>query len=252
MSELQKTRWMRKAAVIAFWIFLWQAAALAIDKGLLFAGPWDTVKALLALLPQGEFWHTIGSSTLRIGGGFLLAFAASVALGVISYRFSWFEELVSPVILLAKSVPVASFIILALVWIGSGNLSVFVSFVIVLPALYVQVLQGLRQCSRELLEMADVFGMSAFKRARYLYLHSLKPFLLAGCEMSLGMCWKAGTAAEVIGAAQNSIGGQLYLAKIYLDTPALFAWTFVIILLSYVFEAIFMKLIKMVLREQGD
>lgn len=247
MRELGKTRWLRKAAVIAFWILLWQAAALAIDKGLLFAGPWETVKALLSLLPQGDFWRTVGASTLRIGGGFLLAFLASVMLGTLSYRFSWFEELLSPVILLAKSVPVASFIILALVWIGSRNLSVFVSFVIVLPALYVQVLQGLRQCSRELLEMADVFGMSSWKRAKYLYLHSLKPFLLAGCEMSLGMCWKAGTAAEVIGAAQDSIGGQLYLAKIYLDTPALFAWTAVIILLSFVFEAIFMKFIKTVL-----
>lgn len=240
--------WLRKAAVLVFWIALWQAAAMAINKGLLFAGPWDTLKALAALVPQGSFWYTIAFSTLRIGGGFLMAFLASVFLGAAAYRYRWVEELLAPVIMLAKSVPVASFIILALVWIGSKNLSVFVSFVIVLPVLYLQVLQGLGQCSGELLEMARVFGMSTGKKIRYLYLHSLKPFLLAGCQMSLGMCWKAGTAAEVIGATQNSIGGQLYMAKIYLDTTDLFAWTFVIILLSYAFEAVCMRVLRMVFR----
>ena len=50
-------------------------------------------------------------------------------------------------------------------------------------------------------------------------------------------------AAEVIGLPKGSIGERLYQAKIYLDTPDLFAWTAVIILVSLVFERVFLRLL---------
>ena len=57
------------------------------------------------------------------------------------------------------------------------------------------------------------------------------------------MSWKSGIAAEVIGIPDSSIGEQLYYSKLYLDTAGLFAWTFVIILISAVFERIFLWLL---------
>ena len=65
---------------------------------------------------------------------------------------------------LLQSVPVASFVILALIWIGSKNLAVLISFVIVFPVIYRNTLQGMKAADEQLLEMADVFGMSAWGR----------------------------------------------------------------------------------------
>ena len=74
------------------------------------------------------------------------------------------------------------------------------------------------------------------------------PYLLTGCRLGLGLCWKAGVAAEVIGVPTGSIGEKLYHAKIYLNTPDLFAWTIVIILISFLFEKLFLGLVRKIMQ----
>ena len=59
------------------------------------------------------------------------------------------------------------------------------------------------------------------------------------------MCIRDRIAAEIIGIPKGSIGENLYNAKIYLETPDLFAWTFVIIAVSVLFEKIFQWLLSL-------
>ena len=86
------------------------------------------------------------------------------------------------------------------------------------------------------MEMAQVFRLSPARRVRYLYLPQVMPYFRSGCTVALGLCWKAGIAAEVIGIPKGSIGEHLQQAKVYLDIPDLFAWTLVIVLASLAFE----------------
>ena len=139
-----------------------------------------------------------------------------------------------------KAVPVASFIILVLIWVPSRNLSVVISFLMVLPIVYTNVLNGIRSMDGQLLEMARVFRVPLSRRIRYIYLSQLLPFLRTAFSLSLGLCWKAGIAAEVIGIPDGSIGERLYESKVYLQTADLFAWTLVIVALSIGFEKCFL------------
>ncbi len=93
--------------------------------------------------------------------------------------------------------------------------------------------------------MSRVFRF-LFKRLRYIYIPAVHPYLLSSCRTALGMSWKSGVAAEVIGIPQASIGEQLYYSKLYLDTAGLFAWTFAIIVISAVFERFFLSLLMRV------
>lgn len=147
-----------------------------------------------------------------------------------------------------KGGAVASFIILILIWVPSRNLSFIISFLIALPVIYTNVLYGIENTNKELLEMAEVFRVSPGKRIWYIYMSETLPYLRAACSVSLGLCWKAGVAAEVIGIPSGSVGEKLYEAKIYLQTPELFAWTLTIILLSVWFEKIFLFIIDHVIR----
>ena len=223
----------RKYLVWLFWIAVWQTANLLIHNNIIFVGPLDMVKALAEQAADPAFWATILNSFARISLGFLGAFALSILLGSLAYLFPLVKELLDPVMLLIKSVPVASFVILALIWIGSRNLAVFTSFLVVVPMVYVSTLSGLKHTDKKLLEMARVFRMPA-----------LLPYLVNGCRTALGMSWKSGVAAEVIGIPEGSIGEQLYYSKLYLDTAGLFAWTFVIIIISALFERFFLYLLK--------
>lgn len=192
------------------------------------------------LAVTAEFWHSILFSLVRIAGGFLLAATAGVLLAGLAARFRRVEELLAPLILAIKAIPVASFIILVLIWVSSRNLSVLISFLMVLPVVYTNVLSGIRCTDPQLLEMAQVFDLPALRCVRYIYVSQVLPYFRAACTVALGLCWKSGIAAEVIGIPKGSMGEKLYSAKIYLDTPDLFAWTLVIVLISLAFERLFL------------
>ena len=203
----------------AFWLAVWQCAAMAVGQEVFLVSPVQALRTLLQLLPQAEFWQRVGFSSGRILLGFGLGVVVSVFLAAAAQAWHAAEVLLAPVLQLVKATPVASFIILALVWVRGASLSVLISFLMVLPVLYGAVRTGIRS--------------AAFRQ---------------GCSVALGICWKSGVAAEVIGLPNGSIGDALYRAKITLSTGELFAWTFVIILLSAGFEKLFLLLLDRVTR----
>ena len=254
MKQTKKSR-LAKWAAVGFWLAVWQAAAMAVGQEVFLVSPVQTLGTLLELLPQAEFWQRIGFSAGRILLGFGLGAVSSVVLAVAAGRWAWVAALLAPVMQLVKATPVASFIILALVWVSGSSLSVLISFLMVLPVLYGAVRTGIGSVDVQLLEMAKVFRLPLGRRLRAIWLPAVLPAFRQGCSVALGICWKSGVAAEVIGLPDGSIGDALYRAKITLSTGELFAWTFVIILLSAVFEKLFLALldraVARVLGEEG-
>lgn len=243
----------RQLLILLIWLLLWQLLAVLIHNRILFVGPVEAFAALFWQLPTTGFWRTVLHSSFRICGGYLLAFLLGVLFGVLAYKKWYAEEFLEPAVALLQSIPVASFVILALIWIGSKNLAVLISFVIVFPVIYRNTLQGMKAADEQLLEMADVFGMSAWSRLWYVYRPALFPYLLAGSRIACGMAWKSGVAAEVIGVPELSIGEKLYMAKIYLSTAELFAWTFVVIVVSRLLERAFLWLLgQLSVERMGD
>lgn len=242
-DNMKKHREIRIWAVI-FWLVVWHIASVVIDSKILLVSPVAVIMRLFELAIEPAFWQAIFYSFVRIVGGFLFALLAGCLSATLSARFSRVRELLAPLMLMIKTIPVASFIILALVWFSSKNLAIFISFLMVIPIIYTNVLNGICETDKELLEMADIFEISGIRRIRYIYIPQVMPYFRTGCTVALGMCWKAGIAAEVIGMPKGSIGDRLQQAKVYLDTPDLFAWTLVIIVVSLIFERLFQRLLK--------
>ena len=238
---------LKKPFIICLWLAFWQTAAVLVHNSIMLVGPFEALLALWSLLPSADFWRSVVGSFGRISTGFLLAFAVGILLGSLAYTAPLLEEILEPFMVFLKVVPVASFVILALIWAGSRNLSVVIAFLVVLPVIYVNTLAGLQSTDPKLLEMAVVF-----RKIRFIYLPALVPYLVSGCRIALGMSWKSGAAAEVIGLPEHSIGEHLYMAKIYLETADLFAWTLVIILVSAVFEQIVLFLISRLCPQRGE
>lgn len=226
-------------------LLLWQGLSVAIGSELLLSSPVAVAVRLVELVTERDFWTAVGFTFSRIALGFLLGCLVGVGLGLLAGRFRGVEIFLWPYMKAAKTVPVASFIILSLVFLKARQLSVFISFLMVVPVLYENVLQGVRATDKELLEMGKVFHMPYMRQLRYIFLPELKPFLLSGCATALGLCWKAGVAAEVIAVTANSIGGRLYDAKVYFMTSDLLAWTVVIVALSVAFEKAVLGLVKL-------
>ena len=225
-----------RALAVAFWLAVWELASILVGQEILLVSPVRAVSALIQLMGSRAFYESTFNSFTRILIGFSAAAILGVALAALAFILSPVRALLDPVMYAIKATPVASFVILALVWIRSAHLSIFTGFLMVLPIMYTNILNGLLSADGKLIEMARVFRLSPAKQARAVYLPAAYPFFLSACELSLGMCWKAGIAAEVIGLPKKSIGEALYRSKIFLNTPDMFAWTLAIILLSVVFE----------------
>ncbi len=246
-EQKQRKPFWRGCWAAVFWLAVWQLAAMGLKQEILLVSPVSVSLRLFQLIPTPDFWKAIFFSFSRITLGFLLACLAGTLLGALSSRFSLARELIAPLMSAVKSTPVASFIILVLLWVPSRNLSVVISFLMVTPIVYANILGGVGSMDKKLTEMARVFQVSPLRRLRYLYLPQIMPFFRSACAAGLGLCWKAGVAAEVIGLPKGSIGERLYEAKIYLETPDLFAWTVVIILVSLLFERCFLFLLDRLL-----
>lgn len=233
-----------RLGAVAIWLLLWQLASMAIGLPLLLPSPLAVLLRLGQLCTGADFWLTVASSLLRILLGFLLGVLFGTALAGLCWRFRLIDALARPLLGVLKSTPVASFIILALVWVKTTWLATVISFIMVLPLIYANVREGIDSADRQLLEMAQVFRLSRRKTFRYCYLPAILPFFLSAVSSALGFAWKSGIAAEVLGRPARAIGSQIYDSKIYLETPDLFAWTLVVILLSVLLERLAVRFVR--------
>ena len=147
-------------------------------------------------------------------------------------RFPWVRDMAAPLVSSARAVPVASFVILAIILVSTRWLSTLIAFVIGFPLVYGNVMEGIRRRDRGLTEVARVFRVPAARRLMYVDLPQILPYFKSGAVSAMGLCWKSGIAAELIGIPDGTIGEKLYIVKVNLYTPELFAWTVIIVLLS--------------------
>ncbi len=228
-------------------IGVWQLVSVAVDSALLLASPFDVAMRLLVIWREPGFFHALFFTFSRIIGGFLLGLLAGTVLALLAGRWKAAEYLFMPYMLTVKSIPVASFVVIALIWLSSKTLSVFISFLIVLPIVYSNLLAGLKNEDNTLVEMARVFRVPYRRRLLYIRLPQIRPFVTSACSVSCGLAWKSGIAAEIIGIPDGSVGEMLYYSRVYFDTEGLFAWTLIIVLLSVGFEKIFLWLLNLIL-----
>jgi len=233
----------RPLLVVGFWVAVWQVAALVVDQPILLVGPGGVLVRLGELVVTADFWGTVAHSLGRIVAGFALAAVVGVLAAALAATSRVVDALLTPLLTAVRTTPVVSFIILVLLWADSGQLAVVIAFLMVLPVLYTNVLEGIRHRDRTLLEVAQVFDVPLLRRLPAIDVPAVLPYFSAGCRIGVGLAWKSGIAAEVIGLPQGSIGERLYEAKIFLSSADLFAWTVVIIALSVAVEKLVLALL---------
>lgn len=237
-----------KSISVFFLIAVWQMLSVIIGADFLLASPLLVVKRLFVLIFENDFLNTVFFSSVRIGKGFMFAFVFGIVLAVAASRYRLIEYFLWPCANVIKSVPIASFIILCLLWIDYEMLTVVIAFLIAFPVIYSNTLQGMKNADKQLIEVGNLYNIPFGRRFIYIYLPSVKPFLISSCNVAIGMAWKAGVAAEVIGIVKGSIGEKLYESKIYFQNSDLLAWTIVIILISAILEKVFVLLLKWLFR----
>jgi len=241
LSRNSYALWLRRTLIVILWIAVWEVVYLLIGRDIYFPSPISVVKTFFGLFTKNATWTIIGFSIYRT----LFALVASAILGVIFGMASGINrtlyDVINPLIVVLKSTPVVSVIIIAIIWFHSTDVPIFSGVLMCFPIVFTGTVAGIRGTDPKLVEMCSFYKVRRFEKLKSLYFPSAQPYINASVVSAIGICWKAVAAAEVLSMPRLSIGANLYFAKTSLDPALLFAWTAIIILLSFVFETIYVK-----------
>ena len=231
-------------AVAAFWLATWMLVAALVAQPLILPGPGAVALALLRLVCDGGTWAILAGSGARILGGLALAAVCGGALAGISSRSRAFARLVAPALSFVKATPVACVVVLLLIWLGSARVSIAAVFLMALPGVYFSLAEGLAQVNKPLEQMFRLHGVRGWRLFCAHTWREVLPFVLSCARAVIGISWKAGVAAELIGMAVGTVGERIYQAKLLIETADLLAWTVLVVTASWACERVLVWLLR--------
>ncbi|MGI5935628.1 MAG: ABC transporter permease [Oscillospiraceae bacterium] len=249
IPALKRNKLARTLGPIVFWLVVWQCAAMMVDRELILPSPLSTLRTLFELAQERQFWISAGFSLLRIFCGFASGVVLGAGLAVLTAISRAADALISPVIRVVRATPVASFIILVLLWISRVMVPAFISMLMVIPIVWEALSTAIGETDGELLEMARAYDFGRLKTVKLVYIPSVLPSFTSACLTAQGLAWKSGVAAEVLCLPRSAVGTELYYSKVYLETPVLFAWTAVVVVLSFLLEKLCRLAIRRTVRQ---
>lgn len=229
----------------AFWLGVWQFAATAVGMELKLPTPYSVLLAFTELAVEPLFWRSTLATLGRIFLGMAVGTLLGILLAVLTSLSRWADAILAPAIKVIRAAPVISFILLVWLWVSRSAVPSVISALMVLPVVWLNVSRGIAEIDPKLSELAHAYRFGRWKTLWLLDLPSVKPYFASGVNTAMGLAWKAGVAAEAICLPVEAIGTQVYYAKLYLESPHLFAWTAVVIVLSFALE----RCIALLLRE---
>jgi len=219
-------------------IVLWQVASLWLNKPIIIPAPNETVISLIKILKDPMFLSIICATLNRIIFCFIITLILAVILGMLSGFYKPIYNLLSPIVLVFKSVPTMAVILLAIIWLESEIAPILVGFLVTFPLLYQNIVQGIRNIDKNLIEMVKIYKINKLKIIKEIYLPSIKSYLMAGMSSALGLNVKIIIAAEVLSQPQISIGTSFQIEKANLNTAGVFAWSIIAIVIAGTFDII--------------
>lgn len=215
---------------------------MIISRDIYLPSPYNVISSFVQITSDKDFFAVLSSTTFRVLLSFLISTVTGVLIGIFCGLNKTVYEVFEPFIVLIRSTPVISIIIIALIWFRSDYAPVFTGFLMCFPVVWSNVVQGIKNTDHHLIEMSKIYRVKPMQIIRTVYIPSAKPFIAAGLTSSLGLAWKVIAAAEVLSLPRYAIGSKLHDSKIYLESDRLIAWTLLIIIISYLFELILARL----------
>lgn len=221
---------------IFFFLIIWEGVALYIDNSLLFPRVSEIFLSLKNLVASGDFililWNTLSRFFISIVFSLILAIIFSVA----SYRYEVISFLLFPFIIFLRAVPTIAIIIVVLIWSSVEKVPIVVGMLILFPILYESILGGIKNVDKNLLKMSKVFKVPTKRVVRDIYIPSIYYSISSNIPSYMGLTFKVIIAGEVLSQESLSIGGEIFINKIYLESSNIFAWIIVVIVLNYFLE----------------
>ena len=234
----------KNIAILIFWLCIWALIAFCIGSPVILANPLETAETFLHSLVTPTFWFAILTSFTHIAAGLIIACFLGCFLALLSSRFHFLRDVLSPALSFVKSSPVVCITILLLVWFGAAFVDLTTVLISVLPLYYFAIEQACKQRDVKRANMLLLYKVPFIRRVRIFEWPNIAPFFTQSTKVAVGISWKSGVTAELIGLGAASIGSNIYNDKLSLDTASILMWTIVVVLFCWACEKCVLSLVN--------
>jgi NitT/TauT family transport system permease protein len=221
--------------IIALFL-LWEIIALSAGSENIIPSPQKALLSVADIIIRPGFLNAMLHTIARGLAGFLISLVLAFAIGIPAGLSPWFFRFINPLLVTIRSTPVISFILLAIIWLGTNQVPVFIAILTMFPVICLNIIEGIRNVDRDLIEMAQIFKVKRSRILRNIQIPSIIPYLMSGISNAMGFGWRAIIIGEVLSQPEWGIGMEMQKAQIYLKVSELIAWTLIAVLISYIFE----------------
>jgi len=229
--------------IAVWWLFSLRYGAYVLPA------PVEVLRGLADVVRTGEIWRHTGASLARIAVGFGGAVLVALLLGLLAFLSPLARGIVHDVVTVLNSTSVFVWIVISIIWFGLSNWApIFTTFMITLPVVASNLVEGVASVDRRLLEMGDVYRLSGRRKFTAIVVPSTLPYLIAGMKVGFGLALKVSVVAEIFGVT-SGIGYVMNYSREILATQMVFAWALVMILVmtladTLVFDAVSRRLMR--------
>jgi len=219
-------------------LLLWKLLSVFYNSEFILPSPESTLVSVFELFTAKGFIYIVGATILRGIVGFILSFILGILLGIFAGINSSFNSFLKPLLVTIRSIPVISIILLALIWFQVDMVPVFIAFLTMFPIICTNVIEGIRNVDKDLVEMARIYKIEQTKIVKEVYLPAITPFIFSGSSSAMGFGWRAIIIGEVLSQPQFGIGTLMQTAQTYLLVDQVIAWTIIAVIISYLFDSL--------------
>ena len=226
-------------------LLVWQIIAIQVNNNILIPSPIETISALFSLLIKPATWSSIGITLVRVIRGLCISLFLSLVLLFLYEADQRTEKIFTPIVTLISSIPNISYMILAIIWLGSeGSVSV-VTMMVLFPVTFQGLFSAILDEDKSLKDVQVLYKESFICRVRFHLLPMLSFTILRTMKTALQLGFKVGIMAEIVASVRAGIGRSMHFANLNLNTAEVLAWTLIIILLSMCITALLDTLLKL-------
>ncbi|ERJ11102.1 ABC transporter permease [Haloplasma contractile] len=186
----------------------------------------------------------VGMTLFRVTIGYSVALLFALVLSILATIHQVFEKSVNQIVIISKTLPTISIILIALIWLGRSKATFLIAILVVFPLLYEVFYNSIKNIDPKLVDVSHIYQFNFRKRLKYLYIPSVIMNFTLSLKQTFGLCFKVMVMAEVLGQAQAGIGSEIYEAKLYLEMAGVFSWTIILIFIVLLIDYLIISLIK--------
>ena len=211
--------------------------------------PLSVATGFADIVRSGEIWTHTAASLGRILVGFGGAVAVALVTGLAAFLSRTARGVIHDFLAVLNATSVFVWIVISIIWFGLSNWApIFTTFMITLPVVASNIVEGVENVDRRLLEMGDVYRLSGRRKFIAIVVPSTLPYLVAGMKVGFGLALKVSVVAEIFGVT-SGIGYVMNYSREILATQMVFVWALVMILVmtatdKLVFDAISRRLAR--------